>query len=135
MTMVRWRFQRSTSTPATGAMKKEGNCWLKTVTASQTALFVSVSWSPSHDIARAGTRMASDNLDGVMRNLRVMVAAQGTRDVPDDELLGRYLRDGDETAFAALVQRHGGMVLGVCRNRLRRLQDAEDACQAVFLIL
>jgi RNA polymerase sigma factor (sigma-70 family) len=79
--------------------------------------------------------MASDHLDGVMHNLRAMVAGQGTRDVPDDELLGRYVASRDEAAFAALVQRHGGMVLSVCRHRLRRLQDAEDACQAVFLIL
>jgi RNA polymerase sigma factor (sigma-70 family) len=79
--------------------------------------------------------MGSENLDGVMKNLRVLVAAEGTRELADDELLGRWLRESDEGAFAALVQRHGGMVLGVCRHRLRRLQDAEDACQAVFLIL
>lgn len=79
--------------------------------------------------------MGSENLDGVMKNLRAMVAVEGMRELSDDELLGRWLREGDEGAFAALVQRHGGMVLGVCRHRLRRLQDAEDACQAVFLIL
>jgi RNA polymerase sigma factor (sigma-70 family) len=79
--------------------------------------------------------MAGENLDGVMNNLRALVAAEGTRDQSDDELLQRYLSNGDEGAFAALVQRHGGMVLGVCRHRLRSLQDAEDACQAVFLIL
>src|SRR5262245_29292005 len=79
--------------------------------------------------------MASDNLDGVMKNLRALVAVEGTRELSDDELLGRWLRENDEGAFASLVQRHGGMVLGVCKHRLRRLQDAEDACQAVFLIL
>jgi RNA polymerase sigma factor (sigma-70 family) len=79
--------------------------------------------------------MASDHLDGVMHNLRALVAAEGTRGAPDDELLGRYVDARDEAAFAALVQRHGAMVLGVCRHRLRRIQDAEDACQAVFLIL
>lgn len=79
--------------------------------------------------------MAGENLDGVMKNLRALVAAEGMRDQSDDQLLERYLSNGDEGAFASLVQRHGGMVLSVCRHRLRRLQDAEDACQAVFLIL
>ena len=52
----------------------------------------------------------------------------------DRELLDRYV-DGDETAFAALAARHTPMVLGVCRRALPTVQDAEDACQAAFLIL
>jgi RNA polymerase sigma factor (sigma-70 family) len=53
----------------------------------------------------------------------------------DRELLDRFLRQRDETAFTALVQRHGPMVLGLCRRFLDRVQDAEDAFQATFLIL
>ncbi len=52
----------------------------------------------------------------------------------DRELLRRYA-DGDRGAFAALFRQHASMVLGVCRRTLPCVQDAEDACQATFLLL
>ena len=55
--------------------------------------------------------------------------------VPDSELLRRFTRDRDEAAFELIVWRHGGMVLGLCRRAVRDEQLAEDAFQAVFLIL
>src|SRR5262249_37603779 len=49
-----------------------------------------------------------------------------------------FLRDRDacgETAFAALVERHGPMVLRVCKEALSDPHSAEDALQATFLVL
>src|SRR5262245_17154053 len=53
----------------------------------------------------------------------------------DAELLARFVRSRDESAFAALVERHGPMVLGVCRRALGDIHTADDAFQATFLAL
>ena len=56
----------------------------------------------------------------------------------DSELLDRFVSRRDEAAEAAfeeLVIRHGPMVLRVCRGVLHDAHDAEDAFQAVFLVL
>jgi RNA polymerase sigma factor (sigma-70 family) len=79
--------------------------------------------------------MAARSSDNPLTSLRLFAAAQTPPDVPDRELLDRFLGRKDEAAFAALVHRHGGMVLGACRRVLGNPHDAEDACQATFLIL
>jgi len=55
----------------------------------------------------------------------------------DRQLLERFARrdPAGEAAFAALVARHGPMVLGVCRQLVGDRHHAEDAFQAVFLVL
>lgn len=55
--------------------------------------------------------------------------------LPDAELLARYRTVRGADAFAEIVQRHGGMVYRTCLRLVGNAQDAEDATQAVFLVL
>ncbi len=56
-------------------------------------------------------------------------------ELSDAVLLERFRQERDESAFAALVARHGDMVLRCCRRILGDVHEAEDAFQATFLIL
>src|SRR5438067_1655877 len=53
----------------------------------------------------------------------------------DLDLLRAYTCDCDEAAFAQLVQRHAGWIFAAARRRLRDDHLADDATQAVFLVL
>ncbi|HYT94852.1 MAG TPA: sigma-70 family RNA polymerase sigma factor, partial [Gemmataceae bacterium] len=74
-------------------------------------------------------------LENILQNLRKLTLGQEPTSLSDGQLLERFVAAQDQAAFAALMQRHGAMVLGVCRRVLRCAQDAEDACQATFLVL
>ncbi|MFO0845633.1 MAG: sigma-70 family RNA polymerase sigma factor [Gemmataceae bacterium] len=76
--------------------------------------------------------MTNGTIGDVLRQLRRLT---GTREAPDDVLLQRVAERGDPDAFEALVCRHGGLVVGVCRRQLRDPHDVEDAFQATFLVL
>src|SRR5437868_15440603 len=79
--------------------------------------------------------MAGPDLSRVLQHLRQFPARQGTDGLADQQLLARFVTGREEDAFAALVQRHGPMVVGVCRRLLREAHDVEDAFQATFLVL
>jgi RNA polymerase sigma factor (sigma-70 family) len=84
--------------------------------------------------------MMARGTNGTLRNLRLLFRGGSVAGYPDAQLIEQFLaRQGEgevaEAAFSALVERHGPMVLGVCRRILTDPRDAEDAFQATFLIL
>jgi RNA polymerase sigma factor (sigma-70 family) len=79
--------------------------------------------------------MAVGQQDPVLRFIRNLAVPDCALHRTDSELLRSFLTKKDQDAFAALVQRHGAMVLRACRNVLHNEHDAEDAFQATFLVL
>jgi RNA polymerase sigma factor (sigma-70 family) len=73
-----------------------------------------------------------------LRHIRALFNVGTMGGLTDGQLLERFTvcdREAAELAFAALVERHGPMVLRVCQSVLRERHDAEDAFQATFLVL
>src|SRR5438309_3742740 len=79
--------------------------------------------------------MATAAIQTVLHHLRKAVLTSRGGNLSDAQLLECYLTRHEESAFEALVRRHGPMVLGVCRRILGNAHDAEDAFQATFLVL
>ena len=74
----------------------------------------------------------------LLKQIETLFQAGTAVGLTDGELLERFVQRRDETAeaaFAALVDRHGAMVLRVCRQVLGDEHDAQDASQATFLVL
>jgi len=79
--------------------------------------------------------MQPSPLRGVLGTLRRLAGAGDANDLSDADLLERFRAQHEEAAFTLLVQRHGPMVLAVCRRVLGDRHEAEDAFQATFLVL
>ena len=74
----------------------------------------------------------------VIGPFRTLLHLGAVGSMTDGQLLDRFANGrgtAAEHAFDALVERHGSMVLGVCRSVLRDEHDAQDAFQATFLVL
>ena len=79
--------------------------------------------------------MADAHQAAANRHLRMLFDAGTVVGKSDGQLLDLFATRRDETAFTALIERHGPMVQRVCGEILGNHHDAEDAFQATFLIL
>jgi RNA polymerase sigma factor (sigma-70 family) len=73
-----------------------------------------------------------------LRQLSVLFNEGVTGAETDGQLLERFATrrgEASEHAFATLVERHGPVVLRLCRSVLRDEHEAQDAFQATFLVL
>ena len=84
--------------------------------------------------------MISGHAGAVERKIEALWTSGTLTGLSDAQLLGRFAdargRDAmAEAAFRELVNRHGPMVLGVCRQILGNRHDVEDTFQSTFLVL
>lgn len=71
----------------------------------------------------------------VFRDLQQLVDPGTIAGLTERQVLARFVERRDSVAFEAIVARHGPMVLSVCRQLLRDVNDVDDAFQATFVIL
>src|SRR5262249_413175 len=119
---------RSISRKAAKDAKKSKNATAK--------LFPDYSSRRAHYHGESARRncMATAQPGTILRHLHRLVERHAEQGLSNGQLLHRFGAGREETAFAALMQRHGRLVWSVCRHVLSH-HDAEDAFQATFLVL
>src|SRR5262245_1569097 len=75
--------------------------------------------------------MLGNAVPPLLQYVRRLAAATSS----DEQLLTDFLSGRSDNAFAALIDRHGPMVLNVCRRILHDAHAAEDVFQATFFVL
>src|SRR3954453_9320851 len=75
--------------------------------------------------------MSANAVPSLLQHVRRLAAPASS----DEQLLADFLARRSDEAFAALLGRHGPMVLNVCRRILDDDHAAEDVFQATFLVL
>src|SRR5437773_726789 len=78
-----------------------------------------------------GRSMLANAVPSLLQHVRRLAATASS----DEQLLADFLTRRSDEAFAALLGRHGPMVLNVCRRILHDAHAAEDVFQATFLVL
>src|SRR6266496_2758196 len=78
-----------------------------------------------------GRSMLANAALSLLQHVRRLAAAASS----DEQLLTDFLARRSDEAFAALIGRHGPMVLNVCRRILHDPHAVEDVFQATFLVL
>jgi RNA polymerase sigma factor (sigma-70 family) len=71
----------------------------------------------------------------LLPRVRALLDDRRAEERSDAELLRAFVGHRDEAAFAALVRRHGPLVLATARRVVGNSADAEDVFQATFLLL
>ena len=81
--------------------------------------------------------MANTEATAVDRDLRRLFDGGAVAGLTEAQLLDRVARRDElaESAFEAILMRHGPAVLACCRRVLGDSAAAEDAFQATFLVL
>ncbi len=75
--------------------------------------------------------MLGNAVPSLLQHVRRLAATTAS----DEQLLADFLARRSDDAFAAILGRHGPMVLNVCRRILHDAHAAEDVFQATFLVL
>lgn len=82
--------------------------------------------------------MAGEHTGAILKDVHTLFSVGRAGALTDGQLLEQFIGprgEQAEAAFQVLVDRHGPMVLKVCRGVLGDLHDAQDAFQATFLVL